>query len=658
MSTLQELARAVGIQVDWEDAAGQHKRTSPEALMRVLEALGYPARTDDEIARSLTRRAEEDAALAFVSGERGQPIGLPAGFAGSTVEITLETGEKLSRDVGPDAVLAGLEQTGYHRLRANNRALTLAIAPARCFGVDDVAPGKRLWGPAVQLPSLRGADGEPFGDFSLLADAARAFAARGADVMAISPVHALFPADPSRFSPYGPSSREFLNVLFARPGAAPPKPGGELIDWASAIPERVAALRTEFETRSRAVDAAFSAWRDEQGGDLERQATFDALHAHFWAQDAFGWRNWPAEFQDPQSPAVRSFAEDHREDVAFYAFAQWRAMHSLDAAQAAAREGGMAIGLIADLAVGLDPGGAQAWSAGGELLHGLSVGAPPDLLGPQGQDWGLTSFSPDGLRRSGFAGFIAMARAALRHAGGVRIDHVLGLNRLWVIPHGTSSAEGAYLTYPLDDMLRILAIESHRARGIVIGEDLGTVPEDLRPKLRARGLSGMRVLWFERDEGGGYIPPQTWDESTIAMTGTHDIFTVAGWWTGRDIDWNRKLGRGRTDMDEAQERAERAAERERLWHALSQAGSAQGERPDDATPGPVVDAACRHVASTPCRIAIFPLEDIAGLPEQPNLPGTIDEHPNWRRRMPCPTAELLDQPEIAARLAAIAEARA
>ena len=657
MSSLEELARAVGIQVEWADATGQPKRVGDEALVRVLEALGCHAGSEEALAASLDRCREEAAKLTFISADQGQGIQLPAFLAGARIEIQLEGGEMFARTVEADGTLPALEQTGYHRLRFADRELTLAIAPPRCFGVEEIAPGKRLWGPAVQVPALRANNSEPFGDFGTLADATRQFASRGADVLAISPVHALFPADASRYSPYGPSSRTFLNVLFACCEETPDLPVDELIDWASAIPHRVAALHRQFERRTADIEAAFRSWREQQGDDLARQATFDALHAHFLAQGAYGWQQWPQEFHDPESAAVRQFAQTHADEVSFYAYAQWRAAHDLDAAQREALANGMAIGLIADLAVGIDPGGAQAWSAQDQMLHGLSVGAPPDVLGPQGQNWGLTSFSPDGLRRSGFAGFIAMVRAALRHAGGLRIDHILGLNRLWIIPHGSPSADGAYLTYPLDDLLRILAIESHRARGIVIGEDLGTVPHGLRPKLRERNVSGMRVLWFERGHDGGYIPPADWDDSAVAMTGTHDTFTVAGWWTGRDIDWNRKLGRGPSEGPEVEEREEREHERWRLWDALSHQGAAHGPRPGSAEPRAIVDAACRQVASTPCPLAIFPMEDIAGLVEQPNLPGTIDEHPNWRRRMPCPTGELLDRADVAERLDIIRKTR-
>ena len=313
----------------------------------------------------------------------------------------------------------------------------------------------------------------------------------------------------------------------------------------------------------------------------------------------------------------------------------------------------MAIGLIADLAVGMDGGGSHAWSRREDLLEGLSIGAPPDPLGPQGQDWGLTGFSPRALKRTGFAGFIATLRAALDHAGGVRIDHVLGLNRLWVVPHGEPSAQGAYLRYPLDDMLRILAIESHRAGAIVIGEDLGTVPGGLRPRLTGRNVLGMRVLWFERGKDGGFVPPRQWPVKAAAMTGTHDTVTVAGWWRGRDIDWNRKLGRHDPGQSEAQECGARDEDRAKLWLALSASGAATGPQPGPLEQAKVVDAAARHVAQAACELAIVPLEDIAGVVEQPNLPGTTDEHPNWRRRMPADTGLLLRQPDIAARLHAI-----
>ena len=664
VSGLHHLAEAVGLQIDWTDASGRPQRVADEALRRVLDALGYAAGGEAEIARSMAAvRAEADACT-FVSVDCGQAAALPPGFGEQGEgELVFEDGRATSVSLERDANglrLPPIDAIGYHRLRLNGRALTVAVAPPRCRGIGDAAPGRRLWGPAVQVPALRDDRALGFGDFGTLAHAARSFAARGADVLAISPTHALYPADPHRFSPYAPSSRLFHNVLFGDPGVIghpmPSLPGGDgaLIDFDRAIPVRLAALRSTYAARGSSLAAPLAAFRVKGGEALERHAVYDALHAHFLPDGASGWQGWPAAYHDPAGAAVAAFAADHRAEVDFYLFAQWLAEASLDAAQAAARDAGMAVGLIADLAVGMDAGGSHAWSRRDDLITGLSIGAPPDLLGPEGQNWGITGFSPTALRQTGFDAFIATLRAAVQHAGGIRIDHALGLRRLWVVPDGASSAEGAYLTMPLDDMLRILSIESHKADAIVIGEDLGTVPDGLRPALAARQVLGMRVLWFEREQDGGFLPPAQWPQQAAAMTGTHDLATVAGWWRGRDLDWNETLGRG---GDAVRAREDRERERGRLWRAFTQSGAAEGERPAIEDSRPVVDAALAHVGSTPCDIAILPMEDILGLVEQPNLPGTTDDHPNWRRRMPGATDALLGQPATTARLARLNEVR-
>ncbi|MGN6377240.1 MAG: 4-alpha-glucanotransferase [Sphingomonas sp.] len=658
MTALHDLARAAGLQIDWEDANSQPQHVSDDSLRRVLAALGLPAESDRQIAESRDRwRAEADACT-FVSADAGEPITLPESCRGaSTADLRLEDGTARTLQPlrnGAATYLSAVDQPGYHQLRIGDRELTLAVAPSRCFGIGDAAPGRRLWGAAVQLPALRDGRELPFGDFGTLAATARSFAAAGADALAISPTHALFPADASRFSPYAPSSRLFLNILFGDPALigqpAAPAAAGELIDWEGAIPARIAALRHAFANRSDAVRDAVAGFRARHGAPLEQHAVFDALHAHYFPGGATGWQGWPEALHDPTAPAVAEFAASHRDDVEFLIFAQWLAEASLEAAQQSACDAGMAVGLIADLAVGMDGGGSHAWSRRDELLTGLSIGAPPDLLGPGGQDWGITSFSPMALRRTAFDGFIRTLRAQIDRAGGIRIDHALGLRRLWVVPHGASAVEGAYLTCPLDDMLRILAIESRRAQAIVIGEDLGTVPEGLQPKLEARGVLGMRVLWFERDEDGGFIPPAGWTRKAVAMTGTHDLVTVAGWWTERDIDWAWKLDRTGPDATEAGDREQRAADRELLWQAFEDSGAASGDEPAPDEPGPVVDAALAHIGSTPCDLAIAPMEDVIGAVEQPNLPGTTDQHPNWRRRMPESTERLLARSDVAERL--------
>ncbi|WNO53654.1 4-alpha-glucanotransferase [Stakelama saccharophila] len=656
MSALHRLAAAVGVQIGWQDATGQPQHVSDEALRRVLTALGHPADSDAAVESSIESRLARNPPP-LVAADGGRAILIP-GLAGED-SAALEQEDGTVHRVPVERTAEGLRippiaAAGYHRLHLGERTITLAVAPDRCLGTADLAPGRRLWGPAVQVPALRAERATDFGDFATLASAARAFAGKGADAVAISPTHALFPADASRFSPYAPSSRLFHNILFGDPllagGPVAEAQTGDLIDWHAAMPARLAALRHAFAARDETVASAVAAYRVQRGRDLERHATFDALHAHFFAADgARGWQDWPAAYHDPDSVAVDAFARAHRAEIDFYIFAQWLADTSLGAAQSQARDAGMAVGLIADLAVGMDGGGSHAWSHRGDLLTGLSIGAPPDPLGPEGQDWGITGFAPDALRSTGFAGFIETVRAATRNTGGLRIDHVLGLRRLWVIPHGSRSVEGAYLTYPLDDLLRLIALESHRSRAIVIGEDLGTVPEGLRPKLASRGLMGMRVLWFERDDAGRYRSPRDWEPDAAAMTGTHDTPTVVGWWRGRDIDWRERLGKPAAEV--AEDRRQRQDDRGQLWQAFTRAGTADGPAPAPERGVAVADAALAFVGATPATLAIVPMEDVAALVEQPNLPGTTDQHPNWRRRMPEAVDTILARPDVAARLA-------
>jgi 4-alpha-glucanotransferase len=578
--SLQDLAREAGIQVDWQDADGRPQTVGPDTLRQVLDALDLPCASDAQIAESRERLA----------GAR------------------------------PEAAPAG--------------------PPPRAFTLD-----RRAWGVGVQGYSLRGPGCPEFGDFGALAAFAAEAGGAGADALAISPVHALFAADAGRYSPYGPSSRLFLNGLYARARTPPARDAGdgELIDWPRAIPAKLGRLRRDhaaLEDRA-GLDAFIAAG----GQDLRDHAVFEAIHGHVFPRlGSHGWQAWPAALHDPRSEAVAAFAREHASEVDFHLFLQWRADADLAAAQAAALKAGMAVGLIADIAVGMDGGGSHAWSRPGDLLKGLSIGAPPDAFQAEGQDWGLAAFSPMALRASNYDGFRATLRAAMRHSGGVRIDHVMGLRRLWLVPHGAGPTEGAYLTYPFEDLLRIVAEESQACRAVVVAEDLGTVPPGFRETLQERGIMGMRVLWFERTLDGGFIPPGQWTAAAAALTTTHDLPTVAGWWRGRDLDWAERLGRKADGPDK------RAADRARLWSACG----AQGPAPAPEAPRPAVDAAIALVASTPCELALIAAEDLLGLDEQPNLPGTMQEHPNWRRRLP---PHPLSHPDAARRAGGLAAAR-
>jgi len=659
MPLLDELAEAVGVARHWRNAAGVDQTVSDAPLTAVLGALGYAADNEAALQRSLDqRRAERCAIPALMTAEVGRPTPLPEALAHATrAELAREDGDVIALSIEGGILPPVLEQ-GYHGLIVEGRELTLAVAPSRCFAIADAAPGQRHWGPAVQVYALRGAADRAYGGFAELAEASALFGRRGASAMSISPVHALYPGDGNRFSPYTPSSRLFLNTAFADPAVAglPPLPSGApapLIDWASALPKRLADLRARFTQAGDGLRAEIALWAERGGEMLRRQALFDALLCRFHEQGAGGWRDWPAAYHDPASPTVTTFAHEAAQEVEFHLFAQWLAERGLEAAQQAALRSGMALGLISDLAVGVDGNGADAWSFGAHMLSGLGIGAPPDPLGPEGQNWCLTTFSPRGLEATGFAPWIAMIRAALAHAGGVRIDHAFGLARLWVVPDGGGAMDGAYVTYPFEDLLRLLALESHRARAFVVAEDLGTAPWGFHDAIIARDMPGMRVLWFERDWDGAFHAARDYDPRCLAMTGTHDTATVAGWWRGTDIDWSDKLGRYKTPEDREAAEEHRRHERWQLWSAVGD-GS---EQPAPDAPDRAVTAAAAHIAETPSPLAIYPLEDILGIAEQPNIPGTVSEHPNWRRRLSAPLETLIGAPEPTARIDRIAQSR-
>jgi 4-alpha-glucanotransferase len=677
-TAIHALARRAGIAVEWNDYAGKPHTVSIESIARILNALGLPCETTDELSHS-EQSLKNRGVPRLVTATLGQAIelrGMTAPADGH-VHVILEDGSAtdLAVRAGPRGIrLSGIDTAGYHSVTMGGQVTTLAVTPARCVTMADLAPHERTWGIAAQIYGLRGPGDCGIGDATGVAALARQAATLRADALALSPVHALFGADPNHFSPYSPSSRLFYNPLYAdarivfgdRVDKAFDAAGlaalardleqQALIDWPRATRAKMSALRYLFDDFSSTDLASggltpqakdFAAFRQAGGALLEDHARFEALHAKMLAAGgAWNWSEWPVGWRDPHSAEVASFAHANPAEISFHCFLQWITNRSLAAAQREARDAGMRIGLLADLAVGMSGAGSHAWTSQNDILVGLEIGAPPDLYNANGQNWGLTTFSPRALSACGFAPFIATLRAALRHAGGLRIDHAMGLLRLWVVPRGADAKEGAYLAYPIDDLMRLTALESHRHRAIVVGEDLGTVPAGFRERLAANGIYGMRVLWFER-ERNRFTPPQAWSADTLAMTSTHDLPTVAGWWRGKDIETRVQLGLA---ANSDQETAERSKDRRALWRAFRRAGAASGDMPSpDETP-PVADAAVKFIAQTDCELALLPLEDALALGDQPNLPGTIEQHPNWRRRYPGSAAELLGKAGVRRRL--------
>ena len=724
--TIERIAARAGFEVQWDDANKQTHRVKSETLAALLGALGLPCDTRErakETLAMLDAERTEHRLPPLVTAECHRATALPiaATRAGAGYRIELESGGviegRLGAPKGEAALLAPIAEPGYHTLELGDRRVRLAVAPTRCYTIDDAcreagasacasrqavrrtdadAPrGVSIWGIGAQLYGLRRMGDGGIGDFTALASFARYSARQGADAVAISPTHAMFSADAGKFSPYSPSSRLWLNVAHIDPAAAlgadafaavldATHADGSatlrerwtalealpLIDWPNAVTLRLQVLRAIYErfcaherAAATALAGEFDAFCARGAHALEDHARFEAIDAIQRGQHGIGhWRDWPAPLTDPHRPEVEAFARDHRHEVDFHRFLQWLAAKGLNGAHRAARDAGMAIGLVSDLAVGCDGAGSHAWSYPDDMLRAVSVGAPPDLFNQAGQSWGLTTFSPRAMRTQGFSAFIDMLRATFAHGGGLRIDHVLGLRRLWLVPEGASAADGAYLRYPLTDCLRLIALESMRHRAIVIGEDLGTVPEGFRDRLARHGVLGIRVLWFERSEDGGHFTtPSQWGRTAIATTTTHDLPTVAGWWSGADIAWRDRIGQTTPRKDGrdpvALANAERAADRHALWRAFQREGVAATGVGAPAKDQPPVDEALAFVAATPCPLALYPIEDLLGLADQPNLPGSIDEHPNWRRRLAAPVDALFEADTLTDRLLALSRKR-
>jgi 4-alpha-glucanotransferase len=681
---VRELATRAGIAAEWRDYADKPKRVPLETLRRILPALGLPCETLEDVSHS-RQLLDAPQMPALTTGNVGEPVVLPTRTAGESqlVKLVFEDGTATTltaSTIQQKCVLPSIQRAGYHSIELGSTRIALAIAPKRCVTVDEMAPGQRIAGLAAQTYALRSAGDCGIGDMAGVVALANAASELGIDALALSPLHALFAAAPGHFSPYSPSNRMFYNPLHADPailfgsarfGRARTAAGvgvaerqveaSALINWPISSSAKLSVLRClfeDFEATDLAADsrtdlaADLVRFRVERGTSLEQHATFEALHGARLQADSemWSWRTWPAEWRDPHSVAVRNFSEKNQIEILFHIFLQWLAERSLAAAQRTVTRAGMRIGLISDLAVGMSGSGSHAWMNQGDILGGLEIGAPPDLFNTDGQNWGLTTFSPRALATGGYEPFTATIRACMRYAGGVRIDHAMGLMRLWVTPCGARPSEGAYLAYPLDDLLRLTALESCRHRAVVIGEDLGTVPEGFRDRLSESGIYGMSILWFEREERR-FKPPRAWPTETVAMTSTHDLPPVAAWWRGSDLKLRKTLGVLR---DVEIEETSRAKDREALWAAFRGSKLDTGKLPPADEAARIADDATSYIAHTPSPLAVLPLEDALALDEQPNLPGTIDEHPNWRRRYDADANSMLNAPAVRKRVRSLA----
>jgi 4-alpha-glucanotransferase len=559
--------------------------------------------------------------------------------AGGPWELHTEDGAVLPVDAG--AALPPDLPLGYHRLVHvdGGRSRLLVVSPGRCH----LPPDLRTWGWAAQLYATRSKESWGIGDLADLRRLAAWSQRVGAGMCLLNPLHATLPDYPQA-SPYYPSSRCFRNPLYLRieevPGAGDAaggdsESGSAGVDLAALAAEgralnadrridrdRVWKLkRTALEHlwvrfTTAGGDPAFDAFCAEQGEALTGFAAHCALTERYGG----AWADWPEEYRRPDSPAVARFAEEHADRIGYHRWLQWLTETQLAAA-------GSGLDLMQDLAVGVDPGGADAWLWQDTMALGMRVGAPPDDFNRKGQDWSLPPFDPWRVRLSHYEPWIRTVRAGLRAAGGIRVDHVMGLFRLFWIPLGATPADGAYVRYRHDEMLDILALESHRAGAYIVGEDLGTVEDFVRAELFDRGVLSYRLLWFEP-----HRPPDFPVQALAAVT-THDLPTIAGMWTGADLEEQRALG-----LEPWEEGARAIRDKLADW-----SGS-----PDECQPDEVVVNTYRLLAQAPSMILTATLDDAAVCEERPNVPGTIDERPNWSIALPVPLEELEDSPTAAA----------
>jgi 4-alpha-glucanotransferase len=621
---LRRLAESNGVSTGFRLADGRWHRVGPETLEAVLEAMGVdPAEP-----------APAPVAPPVTVARRGREVSW-APPAGSLV--VLESGEERA----PPARLPGGLPLGWHRLVHPGGERRLVVAPGRCHLPDWLARGGRARGWAAQLYGLRSRRSWGIGD---LGDLARL--ASGPDqpgFVLLSPLHY---APATRDSPYYPSSRLFRNPLHLEVEAVPE---------VEALPARRRERLAELATAGRALTGQplldrVAAWRlkDEAlracwealGSGPERRAAFERWRAATPDLEAFAgfcalqrerqgdWRDWPAELRHPASPAMAAWRAANAHEVGYHAYLQWLLDEQLEAA---ARQAGgeERVGIVNDLAVGFDPAGFDAWWAQDQIAPGVTVGAPPDLLGPQGQDWALEAFVPRRLAEHGYEPFARTLRAGMAHAGGLRLDHVMGLFRLYWIPKGASPSQGTYVRYPTDDLLGVLALESRRAGALVIGEDLGTVEGGVRERLAAERVLSYRLVWFERERGKRRRAAR-YPRLALAAVTTHDLPTAAGWLSGDDLRELVAIGVVPPERLAEQAKAQEA-ERQELYRLLEAEGVlAPGER----SIGAVVAALYSFLARTPSMLVAATLEDAVLARKRPNVPGTTTERPNWRIPLP------------------------
>jgi len=693
---LSQLAQAYGVATEFWDWQGNHRPVSAQTVRTVLEALGVAADDAQTIKDSLRATHEapwrELAPKVVVTRAGIVPrVQLHAGAdvslelrltteAGDVTQLTLLDELRPRRSIeGADVVRYTADMPadlplGWHRLDVTDAAgvcacTVLVVYPAHL----DLPPslsgdGDQQWGLMTQLYAMRSEKSWGTGDLADLADAGAWAAGLGADFVLVNPLHAAEVEPPLEPSPYLPTTRRFVSPLYIRVEDVPEvaylsSAERQLIEWHAddaqaylaldlldrdgAWMAKESALRMIYrQPRSVRRQRAFDVFREEGGASLADFATWCALSVEHGAS----WHDWPQDLRDPASPAVKEYAAEHAIEIEYYCWLQWITRDQLRRVQLDVRDAGMGIGVVHDLAVGVHPQGADAWALAHTLARGVTVGAPPDQYNQLGQDWSQPPWKPTALAEAGYAPYREMIANVLRDAGGLRVDHVIGLFRLWWIPEGMPANEGTYVRYDHEAMIGILMLEAHRAGAVIVGEDLGTVEPWVRDYLSERGILGTSILWFERNEAGP-IPPERFRELCLATVTTHDLPPTAGYLSGVHMELRRDLDLLTRSWDE--ELAEDEGAREELLHLLRERGLLR----DGADVAEQVEALHRYITWTPAKLIGVSVSDLAQDVRIINQPGTHEEYPNWQVPLAAPDGRTMLLEELFVRRSALRLAR-
>jgi 4-alpha-glucanotransferase len=676
---LDRAAAAYGIERAFVDSNGRLHLVSPDTKRALLRAMSLDPSSPDGLREAVAQAdlAETVPPVLVVAAGEDSVIALPALARSAAWRLDLDGGDMLEGAVPSDPgrrgrlLLPAPLPVGYHRLKlersgGQHHAITIVAAPRQCPLPEALGIG-RVFGLGCRVRSLRSARDLGSGDLADLGELVEIGAREGADFLAVEPLHAPVLAAGAA-GPDTPSNRAFLSWLLiapdhvaevvadptlatdaarAREEAAASDP--RLVDDPAVAGRRRRLLEAawrrfsarELGSRPTPRGRAFAAFRREGGEPLRHHCLFEALQE----RERAAWWDWPEPLRGPDRPGARSFAAEHEERLAFLAWLQWLADQQLADAHAHARESGMRLGLYRELAVGVGPKGSLAWSEPDVVARGASIGAPPEPAAPDGQDWGLAPLAPRALEARSFAPWLRDVRASMRHAGVLRLAHAMGLRRLFWIPAGGRTADGAYVRYPFTTLLALLAVEAHRQRCLIVGEDHGVLPRGFRPALRKAGVLSSRVLYFERERNGGFGSPRRYRHASVASLATGEHPTLRGFLEGRDLARRERLGLFSSEDEAQQAREERQRDRTRLLRLLQRAELL----PDGTSPGEeeLMLALHRWLARTPAALLLVQLDDLARALEPPDLP----DSPGALRRLE-PRLEAIFECPFARRLLA------